>query len=80
MVAQIVKGQVAGWRVVVPWQKGETTTDVVAAELTAQGKDITVKLIGNSRPITFPLERAKLLLDALRDAVAFCEVNSVSST
>ena len=79
MSVQIVKDQASRWQVIVPWTRGKMMADVVAVELTTQGNDITVKMIGSKQPITFPLERAKLFLDALRDAVAFCEANHVSS-
>lgn len=78
MAAQIVKAQAARWQVIVPWKRGEQTFDVVAAELTTNGTELTIKLIRN--PLTFPLERTKMFLDALRDAVASMEGANASNT
>jgi len=73
MAARITREQAARWQVIVPWQRGDVISEVIAAELTTTGTDITIELIGNKNPITFPLERAKLLSDALREAVESVE-------
>lgn len=70
---RITKEQAARWQVIVPWQRGEVTTEVVAAEITVAGAEVTIKLIGSERRITFPHARAKLLLTALTEAVAAAE-------
>lgn len=80
MAARIAKDQAARWQVIVPWQRGEIISEVVAAELTTSGTELTISLFGSKRPITFPLERSKLLLDALREAVANCEAANAPST
>ncbi len=73
MAARITREQAARWQVIVPWQRGDAISDVVAVELTTAGSEITISLIGSKAPITFPLERAKLFSDALREAVESVE-------
>lgn len=72
MAARIVKEQAARWQVISPWVRGDQTAEVVAVEITTSGSAVTIRIIGG-RPIEFPLERAKMFLDALRDAVASVE-------
>lgn len=69
MTARIVKEQAARWQVIVPWQKGEQIAEVVAVDITTVGTEIGIKMIGSPHRITFPLERAKLFLSALQEAI-----------
>lgn len=79
MEPRIVKAQAARWQVIVPWQRGDILSEVVAAEVTVLGNEVTVLMIGSKQPITFPLERVKLFLAALTEAVATCEAANDSS-
>ena len=75
MTARVVKNKSARWQVFVPWIRDGHLSDVVAAEIVTTSDPapvLTLKVIGG-REITFPLERAKLLSDALREAVESLE-------
>lgn len=75
MAARIVKEKAARWQVIAPWARGSEMTEAVVAEITASAKSVVVKLAAG-RPLEFPLERAKLLLGALRDAVEYVEASN----
>ena len=73
MAARIAKDRSARWRVIVPWVRNGQTSDVVAVEITANDKtELVIKVIGG-REVAFPLERAKMLLEALQEAVSLLE-------
>lgn len=79
MAARITKDKAARWQVITPWTRGDVTTEVVAVEITTDSANITIKVIGG-RPVTFPLERAKMFLAALTEAVATTEKENVENT
>lgn len=73
MVARITKEKSARWQVIVPWLRDGQMSEVVVAEIVTNAKaEVGLKVIGG-REITFPLERAKMLLAALGEAVASLE-------
>ena len=79
MAARITREQASRWQVITPFQLGDKISDMVAVEITTAGPEITVKMIGSNQPITFPLERAKMFSDALREAVETVEKDHAPS-
>lgn len=75
--ARVLKAEAARWHVITPWQRGEEITEVVLAEIISfsQAGTISIRMIGG-RSLELPLARAKLLADALNQAVAFQEQGS----
>lgn len=76
MSARIVREKSARWQVIVPWQRGQEESEVVAAEIVTSGSEVGIKMIGSQRMIGFPLERAKMLLAALQEAIASMETST----
>lgn len=72
MAARIAKEQSTRWQVIVPWQRNGELSEVVAVEIVTAKSEVAITMLGG-RQIVFPLERAKLFSEALREAVASLE-------
>jgi hypothetical protein len=74
--ARLIKAEAARWKVITPWQRGEEITEAVLADITSFDGEVSIRMIGSARTISLPVARAKLLAEALTQAVAFQESSS----